>query len=65
MKFRTHNIYTIHTHTQPDPPQYKFEVAAKYDYSPRTAEDLPLTKGEKFSVLDSSGDWWLARNQQG
>ena len=54
-----------HTHTQPDPPRYKFEVVAKYNYSPSTAGDLPLTKGEKFTVLDSSEDWWLARNQQG
>ena len=49
---------------QADPPQGQFEVVAKYDYSPRTDEDLSLTKGEVLTVFDDSGDWWFARNQQ-
>ena len=57
---------TIHTHTQPDPPQHEFEVVAMYDFSPRVTDELPLTKGEKLIVFDKPyNGWYLARNQQG
>ena len=54
---------------QSDPPRNEFEVVAMYNYSKllrRTAKDLPLTKGEVFTVLDNSdNEWWLAKNQLG
>ena len=53
---------------QPDPSRHQFEVVAMYSFSPREEDDLPLTKGEKVTVLDTSefeGDWWFARNQLG
>ena len=56
----------MHTHTQPDPPRHEFEVVAMYAYSPREAEELQLTEGEQFTVLDKRHDgWYIARNQQG
>ena len=56
----------MHTHTQPDPPRHEFEVVAMYDYSPVETDELPLTEGEKFTVLDKPFDgWYIARNQQG
>ena len=58
-------LILLDTHTQADPPQGQFKVVAKYDYSPRTMEDLSLTKGEVLTVFDDSKDWWFARNQQG
>ena len=55
----------IHTHTQPDSPQHEFEVVATFDFSPRETDELPLTKGEKLTVLDKPYDgWYIARNQQ-
>ena len=36
-----------------------------YDCSPKEADELPLTEGEKLTVLDAEHDWWFARNQQG
>ena len=53
---------------QPDPSQHRFEAVAIYNYSSRTVDmnNLPLTKGEKVTILDTSeGDWWFARNQLG
>ena len=46
--------------------RHEFEGVAMYTFSPKTEDDLPLTKGEKITVLDTSeGDRWFARNQLG
>ena len=60
-------IYMTHTYTQPEFPRREFEVVAMYNRpSPIRADELPLIKGKKLTVLDSSkGDRWFARNQQG
>uniref|UniRef100_A0ABM5FBR5 Tyrosine-protein kinase n=1 Tax=Pogona vitticeps TaxID=103695 RepID=A0ABM5FBR5_9SAUR len=40
----------------------KHYVIAQYDFIPMSDRDLPLTVGEKFEVLHSAGDWWLAKS---
>ena len=53
-----------HTHTQLKPNE--FEVIAMYNYKPKEALDLPLVKGSKVIICDSSRQHlWLARNEMG
>ncbi|XP_034966420.1 tyrosine-protein kinase Blk [Zootoca vivipara] len=40
----------------------KHFVIAQYDFTTQSDRDLPLTVGEKFEVLCSDGDWWLAKS---
>nr|XP_016853173.1 PREDICTED: tyrosine-protein kinase Blk [Anolis carolinensis] len=37
-------------------------VIAQHDFVPSSERDLPLTAGERFEVLCSNGDWWLAKS---
>ncbi|KAM3856417.1 tyrosine-protein kinase Blk [Vipera latastei] len=37
-------------------------VIAQYDFISMSDRDLPLTVGEKFEVLCSDGEWWLAKS---
>nr|CAB3245984.1 tyrosine-protein kinase Fgr-like [Phallusia mammillata] len=59
----------------PNPPQNKFpqsptlpappgalKYVAMYDYDARTNEDLSFVKGDQLFILNSEGDWWLARS---
>ena len=46
--------------------RHEFEVVALYTFPPKIEDDLPLTKGEKITVLDTSeGDRGFARSQLG
>ncbi|MGH0160282.1 UNVERIFIED_CONTAM: hypothetical protein FKN15_053118 [Acipenser sinensis] len=37
-----------------------------YDYTPTNPQDLPLTNGEEYTVLDmSDANWWKARDRHG
>ncbi|KAL8185039.1 UNVERIFIED_CONTAM: hypothetical protein K2H54_035783 [Gekko kuhli] len=40
----------------------KHLVIALYDFTSSSDRDLELTVGEKFEVLCSKGDWWLAKS---
>ncbi|XP_062981592.1 tyrosine-protein kinase Blk [Elgaria multicarinata webbii] len=40
----------------------KHYVIAQYDFSSLSERDLSLTVGEKFEVLCSDGEWWLAKS---
>ncbi|XP_058712377.1 tyrosine-protein kinase Fgr [Poecile atricapillus] len=35
---------------------------ALYDYEARTEDDLSFQKGEKFHIINNTGDWWEARS---
>nr|XP_056709381.1 tyrosine-protein kinase Blk [Euleptes europaea] len=41
----------------------KHLVIALYDFASSSDRDLALTVGEKFEVLCSEGDWWLAKSR--
>ncbi len=44
----------------------EFEVIALYDYPGAEREGkLPLSKGQHYTVLECSSDWWKARNSDG
>ncbi|KAH7644550.1 tyrosine-protein kinase-like protein [Dermatophagoides farinae] len=44
----------------------KFNVIARHNYLPVNDDtDLALIKGEKYEILDSTGDWWMARDSCG
>ena len=43
-----------------------FEIMATHDYIPAEVDELPLTEGEKLTVVSESEDgWYIARNHQG
>ena len=43
-----------------------FEVMATFEYSPEQVDELPLTVGEKLTVVSEPEDgWYIARNHQG
>ena len=47
-------------------PRKEFEIMATYVYSPKEEDELPLTEGEKLTVISEPEDgWYLARNNQG
>jgi len=46
--------------------QEYFKVFAKFDYLPRQKDDLPLEKGQEYSVLcNTEANWWKARDNIG
>lgn len=48
------------------PPSSEKMVTAMYDYTPTNPQDLPLTNGEEYTVLDmSDANWWKARDRHG
>ena len=49
-----------------EPPHENFEVVALYDFPPKENVDLPLTKGQRVTIINSSRPhWWRARSEQG
>ena len=58
----------LHKAAQHDPSRHQLEAVAVFNYSPRTEDinGLPLTKGERVTVLDTfENNWLFARNQLG
>ncbi|RXM27033.1 Tyrosine-protein kinase BTK [Acipenser ruthenus] len=48
------------------PPSSEKTVTAMYDYTPTNPQDLPLTNGEEYTILDmSNANWWKARDRHG
>ena len=44
----------------------KLIVVAKFDYEPIEEMDIRLIRGDEYTVIDSSREyWWKARNQNG
>ena len=48
------------------PPHEHFEVVALYEFRSKENVDLPLAKGQRVTIIDSSKPhWWKARNERG
>ena len=49
-----------------EPPHEHFEVVALYEFQPNDIVDLPLAKGQRVTIINSSKpNWWKARNERG
>ncbi|MBN3272520.1 BTK kinase, partial [Polyodon spathula] len=48
------------------PPSSEKKVTAMYDYTPMNPQDLPLTNGEEYTILEMTDtNWWKARDRHG